>query len=97
MSERKPILLVDDSKDSQIAIELFNQKSIDYVEYHIDKFGGGCCGGGGSSSDSSNDSSLSKINAPAVFAPEGVFRGLDGVKTYFNLEKRYYESESAYW
>jgi hypothetical protein len=95
MSERKPILIVDDSKDSQIAIELFNQKSIDYVKYRIDKFGGGCCGGGGSESD--NDNSFSKINAPAVFAPEGVFRGLDGVKTYFNLEKRYYESESAYW
>ena len=94
MSGRKPILLVDDSEDSRITIELFNQNSIDYVEYQIDKFGGGCCGGG---NDDGNSSSLSNIKAPAILAPEGVFKGLDGVKNYFNLEKRYYESESAYW
>lgn len=92
MSARRPILLVDDSDDSRTAIELFNKKSIDYVEYRIDKFAGTCCGGG-----SDDDSNTSKIKAPAVFAPEGVFKGLDQVKNYFNLERRYYESESAYW
>ena len=92
MSTRKPILIVDDSDDSRAARELFIKKSIDYVEYRLDKFAGTCCGGG-----SDDDSNTSKIKAPAVFAPEGVFKGLDEVENYFNSERRYYESESAYW
>jgi hypothetical protein len=92
VSTRKPILVVDDSHDSRDAIELFIKKSKDYVEYRLDKFAGTCCGGG-----SDNDSNTSKIKAPAVFPPEGVFKGLDEVEKYFNSERRYYESESAYW
>lgn len=88
MSGRKPILLTDDSEDSRIAIELFSQKNIDFVEYRIDRFEKGCCG---------DSSGILNIKAPTAFAPEGVFRGLDRVKHYSCLEKRYYESESAYW
>jgi hypothetical protein len=92
MSERKPILIVDDSDDSQTAIKLFDKKSIEYVQYHIDKLASGCCGG------TSNDTStLGTLTAPEVIAPEGVFRGLDRIKNYFDSERRYYESESAYW
>jgi hypoxanthine phosphoribosyltransferase len=40
VSTRKPILIVDDSDDSRAAIELFIKKSIDYVEYRLDKFAG---------------------------------------------------------
>lgn len=72
-------------------LENYLVKSIDYVEYGIDKFAGACCGGG-----SDDDSNTSKIKVPEVFAPEGVFKGLDEVENYFNSERRYYESESAY-
>ena len=75
MSTRKPILVVDDSDDSRAAIELFIKKSIVYVEYRLDKFAGTCCGGG-----NDDDSDTSKIKAPAVFAPEWVFTGLDEVE-----------------
>ena len=83
MSSRKPILVVEENDDSRAAIELFIKKSIDYVEYHIDKFAGTCCGGG-----SDDDSNTFKIKAPAVFAPDGVFKGLDEVENYFNPERR---------
>jgi hypothetical protein len=92
VSTRKPILVVDDSDDSRAAIELFIKKSIDNVDYRIDKFAGTCWGGG-----SDDDSNTSKIRVPEVFAPEGVFKGLDEVENYFNSERKYYESESAYW
>jgi len=75
VSTRKPILVVDDSDDSRAAIELFIKKSIDYAEYRLDKFAGTCCGGG-----SDDDSNIFKIKAPTVFAPEGVFKGLDEVE-----------------
>jgi hypothetical protein len=75
VSTRKPILVVDDSDDSRAAIELFIKKSIDYVEYRLDKFAGTCCGGG-----NDDDSNTSKIKAPAVFAPEGVQRPRRGRK-----------------
>ena len=92
MSIRKPILIVDDSDDSRTAIKLFDIKHIEYVQYNIDKLAGGCCGG--ASEDTSTPGTLT---APAVIAPEGIFKGLDRIKNYFDSEGRYYESESAYW
>jgi len=53
---------------------------------------GKCCGGG-----SDDDANTSKIKAPAVFAPDGVFKGLDELENYFNSERRFYESKSTYW
>jgi hypothetical protein len=44
-----------------------------------------------------DDSNTSKIKAPVDFTSDGVFKGLDEVENYFNSERRYYESESAYW
>ena len=35
-------------------------------------------------------------NCTAVFVSEGIFKGLDRAKGYFDMERRYYESESAY-
>lgn len=35
--------------------------------------------------------------APTVFVPEGVFKGLENVKSYFDMEVRDYESESVNW
>jgi hypothetical protein len=86
MRKRKPVLLIDDSNDSQAAALLFAEKNIEYVPYHISKFEESCCG------------ELPTTRAPSVFAPDGVFKGLDGVRQYLSVEhKDNSESESAYW
>jgi hypothetical protein len=62
---------------------------------HINKLaGGGCC-----DRVSDETSTLGIVTAPAIIAPEGIFKGLDGIKNYSDSERRYYESESesAYW
>jgi hypothetical protein len=92
MSIRKPVVIVDDSDDSQTALKLFNGKGIEYVQYHINKLAHSCCGG---ASDETNI--LSTMTAPAIIAPEGIFKGLVGIKNYFDSERMYYKSESAYW
>jgi hypothetical protein len=93
MGKRKPVLIFDDSSDSAKAIGLLRKNSIEFVEYDVSKFVESCCGGGG--------------DLPTTKAPEGVFKGLEGVKEYITittavssreanvLEKK--DSESAYW
>ena len=89
MVKRKPILLVDRSDDSTIAVDLFKRWGIEYVEYHIKKFEESCCG------------ELPTTKAPSVFAVEGVFKGLEGINEYILLKRNAadsnIESESAYW
>jgi hypothetical protein len=97
MGKRKPVLIFDDSSDSAKAIGLLRKNSIEFVEYDVSKFVESCCCGGGGD--------LPTTKAPSVFAPEGVFKGLEGVKEYITtavssreanvLEKK--DSESAYW
>jgi hypothetical protein len=84
---RRPVLLVDyNSPASQKAIEILNSKKIDFVEYDVSKFEESCCG------------ELPTTITPSVFAPEGVFKGLEGVVQYVSSErKKLEESESAYW
>jgi hypothetical protein len=82
---RKPILLIDDASDSLEAIRLFKQSGQVYVEYHIRNFEESCCG------------ELPTTRAPSVFAPEGVFKGLEGIKDYLAIEKLPDTGESAYW
>ena len=63
-------------------------RNIEFVEYDISKFEESCCG------------ELPTTIAPSVFAPEGVFKGLDGVAQYASIERKnepLQESESAYW
>lgn len=96
MGKRKPVLIFDDSSDSAKAIGLLRKNSIEFVEYDVSKFVESCCCCGGD---------LPTTKAPSVFAPEGVFKGLEGVKEYITtavssreanvLEKK--DSESAYW
>jgi hypothetical protein len=98
MGKRKPVLIFDDSSDSAKAIGLLRKNSIEFVEYDVSKFVESCCCGG-------DDDDLPTTKAPSVFAPEGVFKGLEGVKEYITtavssreanvLEKK--DSESAYW
>lgn len=85
---RKPILLIDDTENSRLAKEILENNSIEFVEYHISKFEGNCC------------VELPTTKAPALFAPEGIFRNLEGINEYLTVEKKSTTSElseSAYW
>lgn len=88
MGFRKPVLLIDDTENSRLALEILESSDIEFVEYHITKFEDNCCAG------------PPTTRAPALFAPEGIFRDLDGIKEYLTVEKnnsRGETSESAYW
>lgn len=87
MAVRKPVLLIDDTENSRIAIKLLTDNNIEFVEYHVRKFEEDCC------------VDLPTTRAPALFAPEGLFRNLEGIKEYLIVEKdtRTETSESAYW
>lgn len=84
---RKPVLLVDDTENSRLAIELLEDNNIKFVEYHVRKFEEDCC------------VELPTTRAPALFAPEGIFRNLEGIKEYLTVEKNNTSetNESAYW
>ena len=86
MAKRKPVLFIDDSEDSQEAIRLFDKSGLDNVKYHMSKFEESCCG------------ELPTTKAPSVFAPDGVYSGLEGVRQYLSKKHDYEKlSESAYW
>ncbi len=82
---RKAVLMIDDSDECKKAEELLKDEKIPYVIYKID-YDEGCCGG-------------YTTRVPAVFAPEGVFKGLDQISKYVEIAKDNIdkESESAYW
>ena len=84
---RKPVLLVDDTENSRLAIEILEDNNIKFVEYHVRKFEEDCC------------VELPTTRAPALFAPEGIFRNLEGIKEYLTVEKKNTSetNESAYW
>ncbi|MEO9362889.1 MAG: hypothetical protein ABI348_03210 [Nitrososphaera sp.] len=82
---RKPVLLIDDANESIEAIRLFQESGQQYVEYHIRKFEESCCG------------ELPTTRVPSVFAPEGIFKGLEGVREYLSVEKQPDTGEGAYW
>lgn len=88
MGFRKPVLLIDDTENSRLASEILESSDIEFVEYHITKFEENCCAG------------PPTTRAPALFAPEGIFRDLDGIKEYLAVEKNNSSgetSDSAYW
>lgn len=88
MVARKPVLLIDDGENSKLAIEILEFNNIKFVEYHIKNFEDNCC------------VDLPTTRAPALIAPEGVFRNLEGIKEYLSVEKndtKSEPSESAYW
>lgn len=88
MAVRKPVLLIDDTKNSRLAMEILEKNNIKFVEYHIRKFEENCC------------VDLPTTSAPALFAPEGIFRNLEGIKKYLSVKKNSGKgetSESAYW
>ena len=87
--KRRPVLFIDDGDESKNAIALFEKANIDYLKYHIKNFEQSCCG------------DVPTTITPSVFAPEGVYKGLMGVKEYVEFKKnnpsQEVESESAYW
>ena len=88
VKKRKPVLFIDDSKESNDAIQLFEKAKIAYVTYNIKKFEESCCG------------EVPTTITPSVFAPDGVFSGFEGVKDYVSIRKsKTYDEESlsAYW
>ena len=88
MAIRKPVLLVDDTENSRLARELLEDNNIEFVEYQVRKFEEDCC------------VDLPTTRAPALFATEGLFRNLEGIKEYLTVEKKNSTSEpseSAYW
>jgi hypothetical protein len=88
MVARKPVLLIDDGENSKLAIEILEFNNIKFVVYRIKNFENNCC------------VDLPTTRAPALIAPEGVFRNLEGIKEYLSVEKNYTKSEpseSAYW
>jgi hypothetical protein len=70
MKKRKPILLVDDTIESQEARNMLFSNNIDFIEYDIKKFRESCYG------------YLPTINAPSIFAPEGVYKGKALIEQY---------------
>ena len=81
-------MLIDDTENSRLAMEILEKNNIKFVGYHIKKFEENCC------------VDLPTTRAPALFAPEGVFRNLEGIKEYLGVEKSSAKgetSESAYW
>ena len=88
VKKRKPVLFIDDSKESNDAIQLFEKEEIAYVTFNIKKFEESCCG------------EVPTTTTPSVFAPDGVFSGFEGVKDYVSIRKsKTYDEESlsAYW
>lgn len=85
---RKPVLLIDDTESSRLALEILESNKTEFVEYHIRKFEESCC------------VDLPTTRAPALFAPEGIFRNLEGIKEYICVKKNGVNSkpsDSAYW
>ncbi len=86
--KRKPVLFIDDAKESKAAIQLFEKAGIAYVTYHIKKFEESCCG------------EVPTTISPSVFALDGVFKGFEGVKDYVSSRKNGVsdkQSPSVYW
>lgn len=85
---RKAILFTDDSKECIEAKKILTSAKIGFVEYNSKEIEGeaGCCGG-------------FTTKTPSIFAPEGIFRGLDEIKRYAEImkNKKGKISESAYW
>jgi hypothetical protein len=103
MKQRKPILIIDDSINSQRIKKIFHDNEVDFVEYHIKKFEESCC------------VELPTTKAPSVIAVEGIYKEEEKIKNYIinlkekqkkqqqqnisdnNKNNKVEESESAYW
>jgi len=87
--DRKAVLFVDDSAECRKSIKFLRQARIDFVEYNLTHQQElGCCG----------EPFVTEV--PTIFAPEGIFRGLGGIKKYTKMMKNrkpLEASKSAWW
>ena len=81
MRARKPIILVDDSPQSQKIVDLFKVNGIDFVKYHIKKFEESCCG------------ELPTTKTPSVIAAEGIFKEESLILYYIDYMKEKKDKE----
>lgn len=83
MKQRKPILIIDDSINSQRIKKMFYDNEVDFVEYHIKKFEEiGCCG------------ELPSHKAPSLIAVEGTYKEVEEIKNYIiNLKENQKKQE----
>ena len=75
MKQRKPILIIDDSHNSQRIKKIFDDNKIEFVEYNIKKFEESCCG------------DLPTTKAPSVIAVEGIYKNEEKILEYIKLVK----------
>jgi hypothetical protein len=87
MKQRKPILIIDDSINSQRIKKMFYDNKVDFVEYHIKKFGeSGCCG------------ELHPYKTPLLIAAEGTYKEVEEIKNYItNLKENQKKTRTAYY
>ncbi|SPC34795.1 protein of unknown function [Candidatus Nitrosocaldus cavascurensis] len=88
-SSRKAVLFIsksDSEEDIAKIRDMLLNAGIEFIEYNIDEEPAGCCGG-------------FRTETPSLFAPEGIFRGVDGIVGYIKarMDGSLYSSESAYW
>jgi hypothetical protein len=83
MKQRKPILIIDDSINSQRIKKMFYDNEVDFVEYHIKKFGEcGWCG------------ELAAYKTPSLIAAEGTYKEVEEIKNYIiNLKENQKKQE----
>ena len=73
MKQRKPILIIDDSHNSQRIKKIFDDNKIEFVEYNIKKFEESCCG------------DLPTTKAPSVIAVEGIYKNEEKILEYIEV------------
>lgn len=82
------ILFIDSSSSSECkkVQMILKRAKIDFVEYDVKEQEAACCGG-------------FATKAPSVFAPEGIFKGINEIREYAKMRqnRKQVESESAYW
>jgi hypothetical protein len=93
LRERKPIILIDDSPESQRVVKLFLDNQVEFVKYHVRNFEESCC------------MELPTTKAPSVIAVEGIFRGESVITSYIEFVKqkksrqqeKKVQTESSFW
>jgi hypothetical protein len=87
MNQRKPILIIDDSINSQRIKKMFYASEVDFVEYHVKKFGEtGCCG------------ELPSYKAPSLIAVEGTYKEVEEIENYIiNLKENHKKKQEQHF
>jgi hypothetical protein len=92
LRERKPIILIDDSPESQRIVKLFLDNQVEFVKYNVKNFEESCC------------LELPTTKPPSVIAVEGIFRGESVITDYIECAKqkksqggKKVQTDSSFW